>query len=60
MQNTLVLFVGRIRSCEKCVQLLMAGRDQRVYLLCAGAGGTAAILLGGLLAFKKVSVPASE
>lgn len=43
---------------EVCEQLLMAGRDQRVYLLCAGAGGTAAILLGGLLAFKKVSVPA--
>ncbi len=52
------MFRGRIRSCEKCVQLLMAGGDQRVCLLCAGAGGTAAILLGGLLAFKKVSVSA--
>jgi len=52
------MFRGLIRSCEKCVQLLMAGRYQRVRLLCAGAGGTAAILLGGLLAFKKVSVSA--
>lgn len=42
------------------MQLLMVGGYQRGYLRCAGAGGTAAILLGGLLAFKKVSVLASS